>query len=72
MAKNQFPSPQSLEEGSTAQEFTEARYFRQSGLSLIQIMLIFLIVGVLGSMIANYFIDTHCASEPTSAVCNNK
>lgn len=71
MSKSQFPTPASLDESATGTT-TEARYFRQSGLTLIQVMLIFVLVGVLGSTVVNYMLDERCADEPSSVVCSEK
>lgn len=50
----------------------EARYFRQSGLTLIQVMVIFVVVGVLGSTVANYFVDKRCEADATASICADR
>lgn len=50
----------------------EARYFRQSGLTLIQVMVIFVIVGVLGSTVVNYLVDKRCETEATASICTDR
>jgi hypothetical protein len=57
---------------NTSSTSGEARYFRQTGLTLIQVMVIFLIVGALGSGLINYFLDKRCESDPGSTVCTDR
>ena len=70
MPNSQLQPRVPLEDGSNTP--AEARYFRQSGLTLIQVMVIFLIVGVIGSTVANYMVDKHCEAEPTASVCKDR
>ena len=70
MPNSQLQPRGPLEEGSNTP--AEARYFRQSGLTLIQLMVIFLIVGVIGSTIANYVVDKRCEAQPTASMCQDR
>ncbi len=70
MPNSQLQPHAPLEDNSNAP--AEARYFRQSGLTLIQIMLIFIVVGIIGSTIANYVIDKRCESQPTASICTDR
>lgn len=41
----------------------------QRGLTIIQLMVILLVAGVLGSIAVRYLIDKRCEAEPTAKVC---
>jgi hypothetical protein len=45
---------------------------RQQGLTIIQIMVLLLIAGVVGSVIVNYIIDERCESDPSRTICAKK
>lgn len=45
---------------------------RISGLTIIQLMLVLLIAGVLGSVAVNYIIDKRCENVPALSLCKNR
>ncbi|WP_164931906.1 hypothetical protein [Janthinobacterium sp. 17J80-10] len=42
---------------------------KMRGLSIIQTMVILAIIGIVGSLLANYVIDKRCEAEPTREIC---
>src|SRR6476660_6851564 len=45
---------------------------RSSGLTLIQVMLLLLVIGLVGSFVVEALIDKRCESAPTSDVCKDR
>lgn len=42
---------------------------KMRGLTIIQTMVILAIIGIAGSLLANYFLDKRCEAEPTREIC---
>ena len=42
---------------------------KMRGLTIIQTMVILLVVGIVGSVLADYFIDKRCEAEPSLQMC---
>lgn len=47
-------------------------YMKMRGLTIIKTMLILLVVGIAGSVVANYFVDKRCAEEPSLEMCASR
>jgi len=45
---------------------------RQKGLTIIQLMLVLLVAGFLGSYIVDLLIDKRCESSPGSTLCKGR
>ncbi|MGV3741543.1 MAG: hypothetical protein ACO1NO_04465 [Burkholderiaceae bacterium] len=45
---------------------------RQTGLTIIQLMLVLLVVGLLGSYIVDFLIDKRCESSPGTTLCDDR
>lgn len=42
---------------------------KMRGLTIIQTMVILAIIGIAGSLLANYILDKRCEAEPTREIC---
>ncbi|TCS37520.1 hypothetical protein EDC30_104324 [Paucimonas lemoignei] len=45
---------------------------KMRGLTIITTMVILLVVGIVGSVVVNYFIDKRCAQEPSLEMCASR
>ena len=45
---------------------------RQKGLTIIQLMLILLVVGLVGSYVVERLIDKRCESAPSQSLCEDR
>ena len=70
MSNSQLQSRPPLDDSSSTQ--AEARYFRQGGLTLIQVMVIFIIVGIIGSTVVNYIVDKRCETQSNASICADR
>lgn len=45
---------------------------QQKGLTIIQLMLVLLVAGLLGSYLVDYLIEKRCASAPSETLCDSR
>jgi Tfp pilus assembly protein PilW len=58
--------------GLLAKPSMEQNRMRQSGLTIIQLMIILLIAGILGSFIVDLLIEQRCERAPDKELCHKK
>jgi Tfp pilus assembly protein PilE len=42
---------------------------KQNGLTIIQLMVVLLVAGIIGSLAVNAIIDYRCKNNPTASIC---
>ncbi len=45
---------------------------RQKGLTIIQLMLVLLVIGLVGSYFVDFLIDQRCESSPSTTLCDGR
>lgn len=45
---------------------------KMRGLTIVQTMVILAIIGIVGSLLANYIIDKRCEADPAREICADR
>lgn len=45
---------------------------KMRGVTIVQTMVILAIIGIVGSLLANYILDKRCEAEPTREICADR
>jgi uncharacterized protein YneF (UPF0154 family) len=45
---------------------------KENGLTIVQLMVLLLIAGVVGSFLVEFIIDKRCEDNPSTALCANR